>query len=333
MNVPAPKFLIEKTWEGRVFGAGWRPAAGGSLDVLEPATGNKITSVGNATAKDVRQRRRRGARRAARLGRHALREARRNPAQGRPHSGRQPGRADPLDRARDRRHSGQGRLRNPSGDGNPLSLRRDVHRAARLGAALRSRPHQHRPPRCRAASSASFRRSTFPLILSMRAVAPALATGNAVVLKPDPRTAMTGGFIIARMFEEAGLPKGVLHVLPGGAEAGEAICTDPDIAMVVIHRFEQRRAAHRRTRRQASQESAARTRRQERRDRARRCRSRRGGFRDRVRRLVPSGPDLHDHRPRAGAGQDRGVADRQSWWRRRTTCRSAIRWDRWRSDR
>jgi benzaldehyde dehydrogenase (NAD) len=72
----------------------------------------------------------------------------------------------------------------------------------------------------------------FPLILSMRAVAPALATGNAVVLKPDPRTVMTGGFIIARLFEEAGLPKGVLQVLPGGAEAGEAICADPDIAMV-----------------------------------------------------------------------------------------------------
>ena len=72
----------------------------------------------------------------------------------------------------------------------------------------------------------------FLLILSIRAVAPALATGNAVVLKPDPRTAMTGGFIIARIFEEAGLPKGVLQVLPGGAEAGEAICTDPDIAMV-----------------------------------------------------------------------------------------------------
>ena len=72
----------------------------------------------------------------------------------------------------------------------------------------------------------------FPLILSSRAVAPALATGNAVVLKPDPRTPLTGGFIIARIFEEAGLPKGVLHVLPGGAEAGEAICRDPDIAMV-----------------------------------------------------------------------------------------------------
>ena len=38
---------------------------------------------------------------------------------------------------------------------------------------------------------------------------------------------MTGGFIIARIFEEAGLPKGVLQVLPGGAEAGEACAPIP----------------------------------------------------------------------------------------------------------
>lgn len=74
----------------------------------------------------------------------------------------------------------------------------------------------------------------FPLILSIRSIAPALATGNAVVHKPDPQTPIAGGYIIARLFEEAGLPKGVLHVLPGGAEAGEAICTDPHIAMVAF---------------------------------------------------------------------------------------------------
>jgi benzaldehyde dehydrogenase (NAD) len=72
----------------------------------------------------------------------------------------------------------------------------------------------------------------FPLILSIRAVAPALATGNAVVVKPDVQTPVAGGFVIARAFEEAGLPPGLLHVLPGGADAGEAICTEPNIAMV-----------------------------------------------------------------------------------------------------
>ncbi|TWI50913.1 benzaldehyde dehydrogenase (NAD) [Pseudomonas duriflava] len=72
----------------------------------------------------------------------------------------------------------------------------------------------------------------FPLYLAIRAVAPALAVGNAVVLKPDPRTAVCGGFVIARLFELAGLPKGLLHVLPGGAEAGEALTSDPNIAMI-----------------------------------------------------------------------------------------------------
>lgn len=72
----------------------------------------------------------------------------------------------------------------------------------------------------------------FPLFLAMRAVAPALAVGNAVVLKPDLRTAVCGGFSIARLFEEAGLPAGVLHVLPGGADAGEALCRDASVGMI-----------------------------------------------------------------------------------------------------
>jgi benzaldehyde dehydrogenase (NAD) len=72
----------------------------------------------------------------------------------------------------------------------------------------------------------------FPLYLAIRAVAPALAVGNAVVLKPDPRTAVCGGFVIARLFELAGLPAGVLQVLPGKGDAGEALCSDPNIAMI-----------------------------------------------------------------------------------------------------
>src|SRR5271156_3222702 len=55
MNVAVPKFMIEATWRGRLFGAEWRSAAGGSLDVLEPATGAVLTAVGKATAEDVRR--------------------------------------------------------------------------------------------------------------------------------------------------------------------------------------------------------------------------------------------------------------------------------------
>jgi benzaldehyde dehydrogenase (NAD) len=72
----------------------------------------------------------------------------------------------------------------------------------------------------------------FPLILSMRAVAPALALGNAVVLKPDVQTAVSGGVLVARLFEEAGLPEGLLQVLPGDAGPGSALVEDPNVAMI-----------------------------------------------------------------------------------------------------
>ncbi|HWI22150.1 MAG TPA: aldehyde dehydrogenase family protein [Baekduia sp.] len=72
----------------------------------------------------------------------------------------------------------------------------------------------------------------FPFALGMRSIAPALALGNAVVLKCDPNTPICGGFVFARAFEEAGLPDGLLHVLPGGAEAGAALTTAPDVGMV-----------------------------------------------------------------------------------------------------
>ena len=72
----------------------------------------------------------------------------------------------------------------------------------------------------------------FPQILAVRSVAPALALGNAVVLKPDPRTSVCGGVVLARVFEEAGLPEGLLHVLPGGPDAGEALITDPLVRII-----------------------------------------------------------------------------------------------------
>lgn len=71
-----------------------------------------------------------------------------------------------------------------------------------------------------------------PLILSIRSVAPALALGNAVLLKPDPRTVMTGGVNIVRIFEEAGLPAGVLQLIPGGADVGQAMVADPHVRVI-----------------------------------------------------------------------------------------------------
>lgn len=73
----------------------------------------------------------------------------------------------------------------------------------------------------------------FPLHLSQRSVAPALALGNAVVIKPASDTPITGGLLIARIFEEAGLPKGLLSVIIGpGAEIGDSFVSHPVPAMI-----------------------------------------------------------------------------------------------------
>ncbi|MFE4060689.1 benzaldehyde dehydrogenase [Streptomyces sp. NPDC059096] len=71
-----------------------------------------------------------------------------------------------------------------------------------------------------------------PLILSIRSVAPALALGNAVLLKPDPRTAVCGGLSLAAVLAEAGLPEGLLHILPGGAETGQALVADARVPVI-----------------------------------------------------------------------------------------------------
>lgn len=68
----------------------------------------------------------------------------------------------------------------------------------------------------------------FPLHLSNRSVAPALAVGNAVVLKPASDTPVTGGLLLAKIFEEAGLPQGVLNVVVGaGEDIGDAFIDHP----------------------------------------------------------------------------------------------------------
>ncbi|MGY1715744.1 aldehyde dehydrogenase family protein [Geodermatophilus sp. SYSU D01106] len=67
-----------------------------------------------------------------------------------------------------------------------------------------------------------------PMHLSNRSVAPALALGNAVVLKPAGDTPVTGGLLLAKVYEEAGLPPGLLSVVIGsGSEIGDAIVSHP----------------------------------------------------------------------------------------------------------
>lgn len=73
----------------------------------------------------------------------------------------------------------------------------------------------------------------FPLIMAIWKSGPALAAGNAVVLKPAPTTPRTT-LRIAQLAIEAGLPAGLLNVVTGGAQVGEALVRHPQVDMISV---------------------------------------------------------------------------------------------------
>jgi benzaldehyde dehydrogenase (NAD) len=224
--------LLDTTiWHGLLFNDGWTKPEGGDAAVVAPATGEEIGRTGIASPTDIA----RAARRAA--------EAQRAWAA-----------APYTERAAVLRRAGQlweqhasevgdwlvreaGSIP-PKADVETDTAAQECYEAAALASHSVGEIIPSAQPRLSLARRlpvgvvgviAPF---NFPLILAIRSVAPALALGNAVVLKPDPRTAVSGGLAIARIFEEAGLPEGVLHVLPGGAAAGEALVTDPHVSTI-----------------------------------------------------------------------------------------------------
>ena len=73
----------------------------------------------------------------------------------------------------------------------------------------------------------------FPFMLNVVKVAPALAAGCTVVLKPHPWTPLDA-FLIAQAAEEAGIPKGVLNVITGHGEVGDELTSSPLVDMVAF---------------------------------------------------------------------------------------------------
>ncbi|SPM33353.1 Acyl-CoA reductase or other NAD-dependent aldehyde dehydrogenase [Mycobacterium rhizamassiliense] len=67
-----------------------------------------------------------------------------------------------------------------------------------------------------------------PLFLAVNKLGPALLAGCTVVLKPAAETPLTAN-LLAQAFADAGLPEGVLSVVPGGADTGQALTSNPDI--------------------------------------------------------------------------------------------------------
>jgi benzaldehyde dehydrogenase (NAD) len=224
-------FLDEAIWRGRVYSGGWVAAAGGDAAVTEPATGAEIGRTGLAAPSDISS--------------AAQRAAAAQPAwAATPHTER----AAVLRRAAEVWLANAAEIEdwNIRESGKiPPAAQFETHVATGEifeAATLPSRPYGELLPseqprlsfaeRVPAGVVGVIAPFNFPQILAIRSVAPALALGNAVVLKPDPRTAVCGGVALARVFEEAGLPEGLLHVLPGGPDAGEAVVTEPLVRIV-----------------------------------------------------------------------------------------------------
>jgi benzaldehyde dehydrogenase (NAD) len=224
--------LDPQIWTGNIFVEGkWGPAAGGVAPIIEPATGNTIGEVGIGNADDV-----------ARATAAAV------PAQkdwaALPHTAR----AAVLRKAGEIFGQYADEISGwnirevgaiPGMAGFSLHVAQEECYAAAalpgspLGQVLPSEePRLSMARRVPVGVVAVISPFNVPLILSIRSVAPALALGNSVILKPDPRTPITGGFNIARVFEEAGLPPGVLQVIPGGADVGEALVVDPAVPVI-----------------------------------------------------------------------------------------------------
>ncbi|MEZ4701175.1 MAG: aldehyde dehydrogenase family protein [Rhodothermales bacterium] len=73
----------------------------------------------------------------------------------------------------------------------------------------------------------------FPLLMLAWKVAPAIALGNTVVLKPAPYTPLTA-LVFADILREAGLPDGVVNIVTGGDEAGAALVDHPDVDKIAF---------------------------------------------------------------------------------------------------
>ncbi|MFF3439780.1 benzaldehyde dehydrogenase [Streptosporangium sp. NPDC002721] len=224
--------LMDATkWAGQVFGDGWVTSRAGDAAVVEPATGAELGRVGVAGAEDVAA--------AAVLAVRAQREWAATSFEERAAVLRRAGGLfeEHAEEIQDWLVREAGSIRPKAGVETHVAAQ-ECHEAA----ALASQPLGEILPTVKRRLSLARRVPAgvvgvispfnFPLVLAIRSVAPALALGNAVILKPDPRTAVSGGVVLARVFEEAGLPSGLLQVLPGGVAAGQALVGDPLVRVI-----------------------------------------------------------------------------------------------------
>jgi benzaldehyde dehydrogenase (NAD) len=221
-----------EVWSGKIYSNGWKKPGLGTAEVIEKATGGKLGEIGIASAEDISA--------AAAAAREAQKEWAKVPG---------PKRGDVL------REFSRLMLAQSQEIADHLVRETGAIRAKAQwevqitprefleAAALASQPRGVLTATLEAGFQSIARRIPLgvigiitpwnsPIILAARAIGPALAMGNAVVLKPDVQSPIVGGVVFARLLEKAGLPPGLFHVLPGAAETGAALVKEPRIDMI-----------------------------------------------------------------------------------------------------
>jgi aldehyde dehydrogenase (NAD+) len=224
---PAPEDPKEaRAWlehHGRHFGlfidGAWQaPAAGEYFDTFDPSTGDKLASVAQGTAADVEA---------------AVRAARAASPKWRALS--------PHARARYlyalarlvQKHSRLLAVLETMDNGKPIRESRDIDiplvaRHFYHHAGWAQLLNQEFPEHESCGVVGQIIPWNFPLLMLAWKIAPALATGNTVVLKPAEFTPLTA-LLFAELCQEAGLPAGVVNIVTGDGTTGEALVKHPDV--------------------------------------------------------------------------------------------------------
>jgi benzaldehyde dehydrogenase (NAD) len=221
-----------EVWSGKIYSNGWKEPGLGTTEVIEKATGGKLGEIGIASAEDISG--------AGATAREAQKEWAKVPGPKRGDALREFSRlmlahsqeiADHLVRE-------TGAIRAKAQWEVQITSREFLE-----AAALASQPRGVLTATLETGFQSIARRIPLgvigiitpwnsPIILAARAIGPALAMGNAVVLKPDVQSPIAGGVVFARLLEKAGLPPGLFHVLPGAAETGAALVKEPLVDMI-----------------------------------------------------------------------------------------------------
>src|SRR5450631_2540312 len=229
---PAPEDSKEATnWLARhshrlqhFIGGGWHPpAAGGYFDSIDPSNGEKLASVAQGSAADVDAAVKTA--RAASVGWQAL---------------------TPHARARYlyaiarlvQKHSRLLAVLETMDNGKPIRESRDIDiplvaRHFYHHAGWAQLLEQEFPEYVPCGVVGQIIPWNFPLLMLAWKIAPALATGNTVVLKPAEFTPLTA-LVFAEICQEAGLPAGVVNIVTGDGSTGEALVKHPDVDKIAF---------------------------------------------------------------------------------------------------